>query len=160
MSNDLIEVASFTDYIEANIAKTKLESEGIQCFIFNDIIVTLDWFYSNLYGGVRLMVSETEQKMAQAALAVEPIALDRLDREAFAGSNAQCPECLCFNVYEDRWPRLLIFLALLPYLIGPAFVLLSLLLLVFYIAMKPRLRRKHICAICGHSWKSPRNSTD
>jgi len=39
------------------IAKSMLDSAGIECFLGDENLVRIDWFYSNLIGGIKLMVS-------------------------------------------------------------------------------------------------------
>lgn len=68
VDQELITIASFTDYIQANVAKTKIESEGIDCWLADDIIVTLNWFYSRVYGGVKLKVRGSDVDSAKSAL--------------------------------------------------------------------------------------------
>jgi len=47
----------FRDLPEALLAKGKLESLGIPCFLADENMVRLDWFISNLLGGVKLLVA-------------------------------------------------------------------------------------------------------
>lgn len=76
---DLVTIASFRDYVQANIAKTKLESEGVDCWIADDVVVTLNWFESQLLGGVKLRVRESESREARAALG-EPMGVSGVPR--------------------------------------------------------------------------------
>jgi Putative prokaryotic signal transducing protein len=41
---------------EAEVAKSILNSAGIESFLADENIVRLDWFYSNLVGGIKLLV--------------------------------------------------------------------------------------------------------
>lgn len=66
--DDLVTIASFVDYILANVSKTKLQSEGIDCWLADDTIVTLNWLYSNMYGGVKLKVRESDAQRANTIL--------------------------------------------------------------------------------------------
>jgi hypothetical protein len=52
----LVTIRKFRDLHEAWLAKGSLESAGIECFLVDDNMVRLDWFYSNLVGGVKLQV--------------------------------------------------------------------------------------------------------
>ncbi len=164
MSDDLIEVASFRDYIGANVAKSKLESEGIRCFLFNDLLITWNWFYSNAFGGVKVMMGSAEAKKAFSILSAKPIELDQMDADAFTEQGAECPECQCSNVYEERIPRKLFFLfALLWYTSGfllDAFDLWVPLLIVHGVApvlfiiylIHNWFKPISICANCGAQW--------
>ena len=53
---ELVLLRRFRDLPEALLAKGKLESEGIPCFLADENMVRLDWFISNLLGGVKLLV--------------------------------------------------------------------------------------------------------
>lgn len=53
---NLVLLRSFRDLPEALLAKGMLESAGIPCFLADDNMVRMDWFISNLLGGVKLMV--------------------------------------------------------------------------------------------------------
>lgn len=61
----LITLRQFRDLPEALLAKACLNSAGIECMLLDDNLVRLDWFWSNLIGGVKLMVepSDTEPAM-------------------------------------------------------------------------------------------------
>ena len=49
---------------EAHLAKAKLLSEGIECFVADDNLVSINPFYANAIGGVKLKVWEGDVKEA------------------------------------------------------------------------------------------------
>lgn len=53
---NLITVRSFWNLLEAELAKGALEAAGIECFLFDDNMVRMDWFNANAIGGVKLRV--------------------------------------------------------------------------------------------------------
>src|SRR5690242_7648549 len=53
---NLILLRQFRDLPEALLAKGRLESAGIPCVLGDENIVRLDWFISNLVGGVKVLV--------------------------------------------------------------------------------------------------------
>jgi hypothetical protein len=53
---NLVLLRSFRDLPEALLAKGKLESAGVPCFLADDNMVRMDWFISNLLGGVKILV--------------------------------------------------------------------------------------------------------
>ena len=53
---NLVLLRRFRDLPEALLAKGRLESSGVSCFLADDNMVRLDWFISNLLGGVKLLV--------------------------------------------------------------------------------------------------------
>jgi hypothetical protein len=61
-------VGRYRDSGEAMIAKSMLDSAGIECFLADENPVRLDWFYSNLIGGIKLMVREEDAETARKLL--------------------------------------------------------------------------------------------
>jgi len=68
MVNNWITILSFTYPHEAHLAKTKLESEGFEVMIKDELTVQVDNFYSNAIGGVKLQVSENDYDRALQVL--------------------------------------------------------------------------------------------
>lgn len=64
----LVQIASFVYPWEAYIAQGRLESRGIQAFVFDDGIVTAHPGISNAVGGVKLMVDRSDVDRALAVL--------------------------------------------------------------------------------------------
>jgi putative signal transducing protein len=61
-------VGRYRDSGEAMIAKSMLDSAGIECFLGDENLVRLDWFYSNLVGGIKLMVRDEDADTARKLL--------------------------------------------------------------------------------------------
>jgi len=82
----------FRDLPEALLAKGRLETAGINCFLADDNMVRLDWFISNLLGGVKLMVDEAEAE--EAASILDQPTPESFEVEA-VGEYLQprCPKC-------------------------------------------------------------------
>ena len=53
---------------EALVAKSMLDSAGIECFLGDENLVRIDWFYSNLVGGIKLMVRAEDADTARKLL--------------------------------------------------------------------------------------------
>jgi len=53
-------IRSYLDLTEAMVDRATLESAGIECFLYDDNLIRLDWFVSNAIGGVKLVVSQNE----------------------------------------------------------------------------------------------------
>lgn len=88
----LVAVRSFRDLNEALLAKGSVESAGIECSLRDENMVRLDWFISNMIGGVKLMVRPTD---VEAALEVldEPIP-EGFEVEGLGTFKPpSCPEC-------------------------------------------------------------------
>src|SRR5467141_2584656 len=61
-------IARYGGVAEALVAKSMLDSAGIESFLGDENLVRLDWFYSNLVGGIKLMVREEDAETARAVL--------------------------------------------------------------------------------------------
>ena len=72
-------VGRYRDSGEAMIAKSMLDSAGIECFLGDENLVRIDWFYSNLIGGIKLMVREEDAETARKLL--EENILQKFDAE-------------------------------------------------------------------------------
>ena len=72
---DLVILRQFRDLPEALLAKGSLASAGIESFLADDNMVRMDWFISNLVGGIKLCVRPED---AEAALEMleQPIPAD------------------------------------------------------------------------------------
>lgn len=72
---DLVVLRAFRDVPEALLAKGRLEASGIECFLADENMVRMDWFISNLLGGVKLLVEPADFSKASRILN-EPLAGD------------------------------------------------------------------------------------
>jgi hypothetical protein len=75
VSQEQVVIAQFLNLHEALLAKGQLESAGIACALRDDNMVRIDWFISNLLGGVKLTVAPADVEEAKALLA-EPLPED------------------------------------------------------------------------------------
>jgi rubredoxin len=93
----MITIKVFDNPIDAHILKSKLESEGIHCYVFDENIVSLNLLYSNAIGGVRLRVSEDDEQLANEIIASveEQPFVNELDQEI------KCPSCGSTNLISD-----------------------------------------------------------
>ena len=64
----LITAITFTFPHDAHLAKAKLESEGVEVFIKDEMTVQVHNFYSNAIGGVKLQVRSADLDNAQHIL--------------------------------------------------------------------------------------------
>jgi hypothetical protein len=56
ISGPLVMVKRFRDMPEAQVAESILDSAGIDCFFADENTIRMDWLWSNLLGGFKLMV--------------------------------------------------------------------------------------------------------
>lgn len=61
-------LASFPNYIDANIALGRLQEEGIQCWLRDEHTVTIDPILTQAVGGIKLMVHEAQAERAAALM--------------------------------------------------------------------------------------------
>jgi hypothetical protein len=60
----LITIANFPYPIDANLAKSRLEAEGIDCVLTNEHIAGMNWYWPLAIGGVGLQVAESDAERA------------------------------------------------------------------------------------------------
>jgi hypothetical protein len=53
---------------EALLAKSVLDSAGIECFLGDDNLIRMDWLWSNLLGGIKLRVRQEDALVAARLL--------------------------------------------------------------------------------------------
>jgi hypothetical protein len=67
--DDLITVASFPDVAEAELARERLELEGIRAFVIDAQTAGVMPFLTNAIGGVRVQVEPQDAERAKEILA-------------------------------------------------------------------------------------------
>lgn len=77
----LTTIASFDHTLDANLAKTRLEAEGIDCVLTDEHITSMNWFWVPAIGGVRLQVRESDARRAVEILEGEPDDDDGVDED-------------------------------------------------------------------------------
>jgi hypothetical protein len=89
---DLVMLRRFRDLPEAMLAKGSLQSAGLECYLADDNIIRMDWFYSNLIGGIKLMVKPDDLEAANEILNQPvPEGIDYGAEGAFV--QPKCPRC-------------------------------------------------------------------
>ena len=81
---NLTQVRSFDNSFKANITLTKLESYGIECYLYDEQTVNMNPIYSNAIGGIRLMVKEEDLEETRQLL-------QKFDEDYL--QSVKCPEC-------------------------------------------------------------------
>lgn len=127
MKTKLVHIATFSDTISAHLLRTKLESEGIPCFLNNEHITNLLPHYFNIIGsGVQVLVPADKIEEAQ-------------DIAQLRGEKLTCPNCKSseiVNTIENKLP-LKIFLIVLS-LIG--------------VVPFGNITNRYTCGNCRHSF--------
>jgi hypothetical protein len=131
-------IAQFLSLPEATLAKSILESAGIESFLADDNLVRMDWLISNILGGVKLFVRSDDLEAANSIL--EQTSPERFDVEGI-GEYIQphCPSCqstdVSFKGPEKQQPSMGRF-------IGPAVS-----------TIHQHDEQFWECDACGRSWK-------
>ncbi len=152
MAEGLVAVATFSRHLDAELAKSKLEAEGLRAFLADGNIVRLNWFLSGAVGGVKLLVREMDEARAATILNEDPRHAQAALREVFGDD----PEELCIRCGSDEVRgqgssafRSSIALVLVALLLAQPFVLLLIgVPVLFY-------RRRRRCFECGLRWREP-----
>jgi len=99
MNEDKIVVyETFLDPINAHIVKGLLNSYGIECFLTDELMVTLHVAYNAAIGGVKLHVFEKDVDRIQDILKSENSAPEPGQSVEGNDSEISCPNCHSTNV--------------------------------------------------------------
>ncbi|GAX35987.1 DUF2007 domain-containing protein [Nodularia sp. NIES-3585] len=71
MVNSFVTVATFTSSLEANLAKQRLEAEGVKCLLLNESTVNVAWHLSVAVGWIQLQVPQPNIDLAKSILVSE-----------------------------------------------------------------------------------------
>lgn len=130
---ELVVIKKFRDLPEATIARSMLESAGIECFLHDDNLVRLDWFISNALGGIKLLVREDDVEAARELL--EQKVLEKFDVEGVGEyEQPRCPQCKSYEVSQDGLAKRISYTGL--------FVGLPI----------PVTHKGWMCHACGYAW--------
>jgi Putative prokaryotic signal transducing protein len=93
----MVTIRQFRDLPEALFAKGSLDSAGIECVLLDGNMVRLDWFISNLLGGVKLQVRPEDAAVAEEILS-QPIP-ENFDVPGVGEyEQPRCPKCQSLDV--------------------------------------------------------------
>jgi hypothetical protein len=88
----LITLKRYRDLAEAYAGRSLLESAGIPAWIADENLVRIDWFLSNMVGGMKLQVDEHDEQAARQILEQEvPSTIPYGDEEVYV--QPTCPKC-------------------------------------------------------------------
>jgi hypothetical protein len=142
--NETVTLRQFRDLPEALLAKGSLESAGIQAYLVDDNMIRMDWFISNLLGGIKLKVQPEDAEAANEILN-QPIP-EMLDVENMGNfEQPKCPKCQSLDVSHEELNKPVAYLS--------AYVGIPL----------PLYKKGWICHSCGAEWKEdgvPANQND
>lgn len=92
-----VTLKTFDNTIEANLLRSKLESEGIPCFLFDENMVSLNPLFNLTLGGIKLKIRESDaEKALHVIKEIESTPFtDEEDREV------KCPNCQSVQLYSE-----------------------------------------------------------
>jgi Putative prokaryotic signal transducing protein len=132
---DLATIRKFRDLPEALLAKGSLDSAGIEAFLVDDNMVRMDWFISNLLGGIKLVVDAENAEVANEIL--NQAIPENFDVEGVGEFHQpRCPRCQSLDISFEELDK--------PIAYGSLFVR----------APIPIHREGWICHSCRHAWES------
>jgi hypothetical protein len=134
--NETVTLRQFRDLPEALLAKGSLESAGIPVYLVDDNMIRMDWFYSNLLGGIKLKVRAEDAEAAREILN-QPIP-EMLEVDGIGTfEQPKCPQCQSLEVSCDELNKGFSYTA--------AFAGIPI----------PMHRKGWICHSCGNKWEEP-----
>jgi hypothetical protein len=107
--NETVTLRQFRDLPDALLARGSLESAGIEAYLVDDNMIRMDWFISNLLGGIKLKVRAEDAEAAQEILN-QPIP-EMLDVEGVGNfEQPACPRCQSHDVSNGELNKPLAYL--------------------------------------------------
>jgi hypothetical protein len=104
--NPTVTLRQFRDLPEALLAKGSLESAGIDAYLVDDNMIRMDWFISNLLGGIKLKVHPEDVEAASEILN-QPTP-EMLDVEGVGNvEQPKCPRCQSLDVTFEELNKFL-----------------------------------------------------
>jgi hypothetical protein len=134
---ELVTVRTFDNSIQAHLLKSKLESEGITCYLFDENIVGLNPLYNITIGGIKLKINKFD--MDKASLIIQEVDQSKLTNDQ--GESLKCPNCHSEEIYSG--------FKSMKGIKGILSVIISFLLIVFPIYFKTVKK----CKECGYEFK-------
>jgi hypothetical protein len=139
-ADKIVVYQTFTDPNEAHIVKGLLDSYGIECFLSDENIVTLNALYSNAVGGVKLNVFEKDVDRIESILKSENAPNEAAVSNGKESGEMSCPKCHSTNVsYGGSIKRKF----------GVFEILIAFLLMIYPFTM----RKAFYCFDCNHEFK-------
>ncbi|MES2765537.1 MAG: DUF2007 domain-containing protein [Bacteroidota bacterium] len=136
--SDFVTLARFSNPVEANIAKGKLEDAEIPVFLQDEMTVGMQWSLSNAVGGIKMQVLQEDYEQAVELLKDDEnidFSENTVELQTAKGKYV-CPLCNSTNTWKDK--------------ISTRAFWLSWLLLGFPL---PFMKREYQCFDCGAKWK-------
>ena len=92
----LITIKTFDSSFDTHLLRSKIESEGINCFIFDENMVSLNPLYSITVGGIKLKINDVDLNKVKEII-------ERIDNSQLTNENEEvirCPKCESEKLYN------------------------------------------------------------
>lgn len=133
--NTPVVIRQYRDIPEAMTDRMILEAAGIDCFLYDENMVRLDWLWSNLLGGLKLVVRQSDAEEAEGALSSTPS--EKFDVDGVGEyEQERCPKCGSMDVSCDELKKRIA---------GAGLLLLGVPIAVH--------QKGWNCHSCGHTWQ-------
>lgn len=94
-------VGRYRDITQAMVAKSILNSANMECFLADDNLVRMDWLYSNLVGGIKLVVRHEDVEAAKKLLS--QVTPEKFDLSGIGEyEQPKCPKCGSMDITFDE----------------------------------------------------------
>ncbi len=90
----LVTIMTMENGFKANLLRVRLEDSGIQAFVFDENVATINPLYHNLIGGIKVKIKESDKEKALELLKAE----NYFELTTEAGEILQCPKCQSENI--------------------------------------------------------------
>ncbi len=134
---ELITIKTFDNVIEAHMMKSKLESENVMCFLFDENIVGLNPLFNITVGGIKLKINKRD--IDKATKIIEEATMSSLINDQ--GKIIKYPNCNSEDLYSG--------FKSMKGIKGVLSAIISFLLMVFPIYYKTVYK----CKVCGNEFK-------
>ncbi|WP_291720291.1 putative signal transducing protein [Bernardetia sp.] len=91
----LLTVKIFQNNVDAHLFKARLESEGIDCYLFDENINSMDMIYGVAVGGIKVKVNASDTEKVKKVLA--EIEEEQKQQSLFV----KCPVCESTEYYKN-----------------------------------------------------------
>lgn len=130
---ELITIGSYSTFYEANLVRWELEAFEINTILADEYTININWLWSNLLGGVKVQVHESQVEAARDLIHAESSS-EQDEQDEWKTSVPACPKCDSANTrhFLDKRGSILTWIVL-------GFPILP-------------VTAKRACVNCGHKW--------
>lgn len=143
-TSSLMTIRAFRDLPEAWLAKGSLASAGIDSFLEDETMVRMEWFWSNLLGGIKLLVGREDAEVSEQILS-QSIPENLYVEGVGNYRQPRCPNCLSADVsFEELYK---------PVAYGSLYLLFFHLVPLIPFPVHRIHRQGWFCRSCSSSWQ-------